>query len=207
MSGSLGLGVGANTAIFNVVNAVLLRPLPYEAPDRLAITWNEIDAGLSRLPLSPAELLVLREEDEIFEGVSGIWATTGTLFQDDEPTHVSVGLVTANFFQVLGIPPGIGRQFLESQVGVGPGQGVILSDEFWRQQFGADPDILGRTIRLEAVDNVVLGVMPSGFKLMLPADGGIPERLDITADTRFTAFLATIFPGWRGCLRRWDCTA
>lgn len=176
---SLGLGVGANTAIFSVVNAVLLRPLPYENPDRLAIVWNEINAGLSRLPVSPAQLLALREEDEVFESVSGIWATTATLFDDDEPTHVSVGQVTPNFFPVLGIEPILGRQFLESEAGIGPGQGVILSDGFWRQQFGADPDIIGRTIRIERAANVVLGVMPRGFKLMLPSDGGIPERLDV----------------------------
>ena len=178
---SLGLGVGANTAIFSVVNAVLLRPLPYAEPDRLMIVWNEINAGLSRLPLSPAELLALREEDDVFEGIGGIWGTTATLFENDEPTHVSLGLVTSNFFPVLGVGPSLGRRFLPSETGAGEGRGVILSDEFWRQQFGADPGILGQTIRLEGAETVVLGVMPRGFKLMLPPDAGIPARLDVYA--------------------------
>ncbi len=180
---------------------------PYDNAERLAFVWNEFStAGLSRIPLSPIELLELRKETEVFEAVAGVWATTGTLFTDDEPTHLSTGLVTPNFFSTLGIEPAIGRNFLPSETGIGPGQGVLLSDELWRQHFGADPNILNTTIRIDAQETPVLGVMPRGFKLMLAADAGIPERLDVyspipwplaamPADQHFLRVVTRLKPG------------
>jgi predicted permease len=177
---SLALGIGANTAVFSVVNAVILRPLPYQEPERLAIVWNEFPgAGLARLPLSGVEVQGLADHPDLFENTGGIWATSRTLFTVEEPVTVSAALITPNFFDVLGVQPQVGRTFLREEDGTPRPRGVIISDELWRGRFGADPDIVGRAIRIDAGETTVLAVMPQGFKLLFPPDGGIPDKVDL----------------------------
>jgi predicted permease len=177
---SLALGIGANTALFGVVNAVLLQPLPYTEPDRLAIVWNAFPtSGLERLPVSGVELQALRDRSGLFEDAAGIWATTRTVLGPDEPVTVASGLVTPNFFSVLGVQPSLGRSFVAEEGGSVIPRGVIISDEFWRTHLGANPDVVGQRIPVEGTEIVVIGVLPAGFKVFFPSDGGIPARMDV----------------------------
>ncbi len=177
---SIALGIGANTATFSVVNAVLLRPLPYAQPDRLAIVWNEFPgSGMARLPLSGVEVESLRQEPDLFTGVEGIWATSATVLdREGRVAQISTGNVTPGFFALLGVDPALGRSFArDGSEGPVP-QGVVLSDEAWRARYGADPTLVGRTIELNGRPVAVIGVLPRGFKLFFPEDGAIPVRLD-----------------------------
>jgi predicted permease len=177
---SLALGIGANTAVFSVVNAVILRPLPYQEPERLAIVWNEFPgAGLERLPLSGVEVQGLADHPDLFEATGGIWATSRTMFTLDGPVTVSAALITPNFFGVLGVQPQVGQTFVREEGGTARPRGVIISDELWRGRFGADPDIVGRVLRVDAGETIVLAVMPRGFRLLFPPDGGIPDKVDL----------------------------
>jgi len=175
---SLGLGIGANTAIFSVINAVLIRPPPYHEPERLVFVWNDL-AGfdLPRLPLAGIQLVELRGEEDVFEDVAGIWAGHQNLGTEDRATLVTSGLITPNFFSLLGVDPQLGRSFLPEE---GAGEAtVLLSDEMWRRELGGDPDVIGRKLRLEGREATVVGVLPPGMKLLFPPSVGIPERLDL----------------------------
>jgi len=176
---ALALGIGANTAIFSVVNAVLVRPPPYEEPDDLAFIWNRLSGfELDRLPLAGVQVMELRGEEAVFDDVGGIWATTLTMSVEGRAVLASSGLVTPNFFSVLGVQPSLGRTFGEDE-GTGTGPTVIVSHGFWTQELGADPDAVGRSVQLEGGSAVVIGVLPPDFKLVFPPAVGIPERLDV----------------------------
>lgn len=181
---SIALGIGANTATFSVVDAVLLRPLPYAQPDRLAIVWNEFpgaggSSGLRRLPLSGVEVASLRQEPDLFTGVEGIWATSASVIdREGRVAQISMGDVTPGFFALLGVEPALGRSFVrDGSEGPVP-MGVVLSDEAWRNRYGADRSLVGRTIDLNGEPVPVIAVLPAGFTLFFPEDGAIPSHLD-----------------------------
>lgn len=178
---SLATGIGANVAIFSVVNAVLLRPLPFPAADRLTIVWNEFaSSGQTRLPLSPVQVAELADEPGLFESVGGVWATRATVHgSDDTPTQISAGRITPGFFSVLGVEPAMGRGFTTEGVERPRPLGVIISHELWQGTLGGDPDVLEKTLRVDGAAVNVVGVLPPGFRLFFPPDGSIPERLDM----------------------------
>jgi putative ABC transport system permease protein len=197
---TLALGIGANTAIFSVVNGVLLDPLPYAEPDRLTFIWAALDeVGYRRAPLSGPELNDLRERSRLFQDFGSIWSTTGALVEGDEPESLRLGLVTANFLPLLGTPPARGRLFLPEDEGAGAPKRIILSDRLWRGRFGADDGALGRDIRVDGGwgfpggTYTVVGVMPPGFRLILPPDAGIPAVVDA-----FVPFANDLARGNRG---------
>lgn len=178
---SVAFGIGVNTAVFSVVNGVLLRPLPYEAPERLAIVWNEFPgSGLQRLPLTGPQLQVLREEPDLFDGVAGVWSTSA-LVRDGEGTasQVALGVVTPDFFEILGVAAARGRFWARDDADGPAPRGVVLSDEAWQARFGGDPAILDATIDLNGQPVPVVGVLPRGFTLFFPEDGAIPSRFDV----------------------------
>lgn len=177
---SLGLGIGASTGVFSVVNAVLLRPLPYHQPDQLVVVWNELPAsGLERAPMSGIELDALQQRSDLFQDVGGIWPRSSTLIDDEGPAIVSAAFMTPSFLDVLGVEPAFGRGFVPDEPGAEITLGVILSDGIWRARFGADPDILGRSIRLDGDEVPIVGVMPPDFTLHFPPDAGLPRQADI----------------------------
>jgi predicted permease len=177
---TLALGLGVNTAIFSVVNAVLLEPLPYPQPDRLMMVWSVFSsAGLSRAPASGPELEELRIRSRLFQDFGGIWAGSGALTGEGEPEQIKLGLVTANFFSVLGVKPALGRTFLPEEEGGRGASTILLSDGLWRRRYGADPRILGRAIRTASGTRTVVGVMPHSFELIFPVDANVP--VDIQA--------------------------
>jgi predicted permease len=158
---TLALSIGANSAIFSVIEGVLLRPLPYPHPDRLSRVFFH-NENYPRFPLNPFDFRDLRGTQRSFESMAGYSHFDAQLSGSGEPVRLSAFRVTAGYFQVLGIAPARGREFHYDEEITGNGRSVILSDRLWRNQFGAAPDILGRKILLNAEPYTVVGVMPPG---------------------------------------------
>jgi predicted permease len=174
---TLGVGLGASTAIFGVVNAVLLRPLPYPAAGRLAIIWAHFGPE-SKAPASGHQLLALRERCRLFETIGGIWVTSAALTGHGEPEQIRVGFVTANFLPLLIEKPALGRHFADGEDGPGKPALVILSDAVWRRRFGADPDLVGRAIQMDGRAVEVRGVLPGSFRIAFPESSRVPPDID-----------------------------
>jgi len=156
---TLALGIGANTAIFSVVNAVLLRPLPYPEPDRLVFVYN------TKLKmLMEAEFLRLRDEARSMERVSLYAPTTYTLTGMGEPERISSGRASGDFFTVLGAQMALGRTFRLEEEPQGQDNVVILSHDFWRRKLAANPGVIGQSLTLDGRSYAVVGVLPQGFK-------------------------------------------
>ncbi len=151
---SLALGIGANTAIFSVVNAVLLRPLPYPEPDRLLT---------SRLNLSLLNLNDIKSRAQSFEEVGGIVTQALDYTGDFEPVQVNAGLATSDLFTVLGAQPTLGRTISADEDREGAGRVVVLTHPFWQRHFGGRADIIGQTISLSGNSYTVIGVLADGF--------------------------------------------
>jgi predicted permease len=175
---TLAIAIGVNAAIFSVVNAVLLRPLPYKQPERLVILWSVFkSAGIQRAPVTGPELLDLRARSTQFEEFGGIWVGSGSLTGDRDPEQIKLGYVSWNFFSVLGVPPVLGRNFNKEDEGAGTAPVIILSDGLWRRRYGANPEIAGSRIQMEGATYTVAGVMPRGFQLIFPADANVPNDI------------------------------
>ena len=162
---TLSLGIGANTAIFGVVNAVLLSPLPFNEPEQLVMVWDrEAEAaGGDHTPLGVSDLLDLRAQSQSFTDIE---AFTGSVFNytgGDSPERVFGATVTARFFSMLGVQPSLGRTFSPDDERPGAQQVVVFSDKFWRKYFAADPQVVGRAINLSGVSYNVIGVMPAAI--------------------------------------------
>jgi predicted permease len=174
---TLGLGVGANTAIFGAASATLLEPLPYAAPDRLFFVWSDLEqAGYIRGPLSGPELGDFRDESTTVSDFASTWTTTGQLTGDGDPEQIKLGLVTANFFATLGVAPLLGRDFGPEDEG-SEAAVMILGWPLWQRRFGGDPGVVGRTVRTDRGSAVVVGVMPQGFVPLFARDANIPADL------------------------------
>src|SRR5262245_4960176 len=162
---TLALGIGANTAIFSVVNAVLLRPLPYEQPDRLVALYDALPTlGYPRVGLSEAEFVRLRQENRSFAELAGLYWVPATLRGAPEPERVAAPLCTANFFRTLGVKVALGRDFNAEEELVGKNNVVVLGHAFWRRKFSGDPAVIGRTLDLDGDSVTVIGVLPASFK-------------------------------------------
>ncbi len=159
---TLALGIGANTAIFSVFNAVLLRPLPFKEPERVVMIWQKKSAaaGGDRTPISVADLLDLRAQCKSFDGVAAFSTLTFNFTGGATPERVRITTATANFFAVLGVEAQIGRAFLPEEERPGARLVALLSDGFWRSRFAADPQVVGRAINLNDRSYTVIGVMP-----------------------------------------------
>ncbi|MEJ7809327.1 MAG: ABC transporter permease [Gemmatimonadaceae bacterium] len=162
---TLALGVGANTAVFSVVNGVLLRPLPYREPEQIVTLWqHNRTSGETRDDVSPANFLDWRERVRSYDGVAMIEPYGLDLLGPDGPESIRTWLVSDGFFSILGTPPQLGRPFRPEEFTAGHDHVVVMSDGMWRRRFGADPGIIGRTITLDQVPWTVIGVMPPEFK-------------------------------------------
>src|SRR5713101_380152 len=204
---TLALGIGANTAIFTVLNSVILRPLPYRDPNRLALIWTGSDQNRqARFPAAGPQLTYLHEHNRLFEDIGAIWASTGTLAGLAEPEQLKVGNVTSNFFQVLGVTPQLGRDFAESDQRQGARPVLILSDSLWRRRFAADPAVIGRSVRYQGGLFTVVGVLPREFQLIFPSDASVPPDLQawtpfpydlhqLPRDLGFLRVIARLRPG------------
>jgi len=177
---TLGLGIGAATAMFSVVDAVLLTKLPYVAPNRIATVWlgrlarRDVEGlrdSWNYVNLTDDQYRAWRQHSTLFQAVAMYNASPwgeGTLTGFGRPARVSVGTATASLLPVLGVNPTLGRWFLPDEEGGLHGQAaqvVVLSHEMWTQRFGSDPAVLGRTLVLDGVERTVVGVLPAGFRL------------------------------------------
>jgi putative ABC transport system permease protein len=159
---TLALGVGATTAIFSVVNAVLLRPLPFSDSERL-VDLNETFKHGSGSGLGSVSVPTLEDwqrQSDVFQGIASYWFTNFNLQLGDNPQRVSGVNVSANYFNVLGVSPALGRAFLPGEDSAGNDRVVILSDGLWRSSFNADPRIINRQVPLNGQNYTVVGVMP-----------------------------------------------
>jgi predicted permease len=176
---TLALGVGATAAIFSVVNALLIAPLPYADPSRLVFVWADQTAeGYPRAPLSGPELIDLDTRTSRFEGFGGIWSTTAALTDRDEPEQLRVGHVTPDFFSLLGANAALGRTFVDADVATGPPTAILLSDALFKRRYGGDPGIVGSRVLVNGNAATVIGVMPESFRLLMPPDASVPDDLD-----------------------------
>ena len=156
---TLALGIGANSAIFSVVNAVLLRPLPYREPERIV---TALRGGW--FPIAPANFLDWRAQQSAFEQIGAAQAWGPTLTGRERPEQVGALQVTSDLFSVLGVSPALGRTFLPGEDQPGAGKVVVLSHHLWQRRFGGDPALVGQTITLNGDGYTVVGVMPAGFQ-------------------------------------------
>ncbi len=163
---TLALGIGANTAIFSVVNAVILRPLPYKAPEQLVWIWetspkNEIEEE----PLSFPNFNDFRQQAQSFEAVGAFTGAAPILSgADGEPERLTGAAVVGDFFSVLGVEPVLGRKFVPEENEDGKNRVAILSHAFWQRRFGGDPGLVGQQIQLNGNQYTVVGVMPPTFQ-------------------------------------------
>ena len=188
---TLGLGVGAATAIFSIVNGVLLRPLAYREPERLANLWVDLGVGAQSLPaMSPGDYQDYKQRSRLFESLAAASGTnvvgsTGALSDNGDVERVDVVPVTADFLPLLGVDPLHGRHFTADEEKPGGPQVVILSHRLWARRYASDPAIVGRRIRLDGIDQTVVGVMPASFRLWLPAEAFLVNDAQIWKPLQF----------------------
>ena len=163
---TLALGIGANTAIFSLVNGILLRPLPFKDPEQL-VFLSERSEQVPEMAVSFPNYLDWRAQNRVFEQMAAFLDQTFNLTGEEGTERLLGRMVTADYFAVLGVQPRLGRSFTPEEDKPGGARAVILSDVFWRRRFGADPNVLGRTLTLNNDLYTVIGVMPKEF--VLPA--------------------------------------
>jgi predicted permease len=162
---TLALGIGANTSIFSIVNAVLLRSLPYYDPSRLVkITFNNPGIGLRDIRFSVPELEDLKSRAGIFEEVSVVFSASTNLTGGKQPERLELLGVSPNYFSMLGASPQIGRLFGPQDFVLGFAEAAVISDGLWRRSYGGDPNILGKRLRMDNDPYTIVGVLPAGFR-------------------------------------------
>jgi putative ABC transport system permease protein len=159
---ALALGVGANTAIFSVVNAVLLRPLQYPNAERV-VAIQELNPEGRRVQVTPANFLDWREQATAFEQMAAAFTRPANLAVGDEAERVDFAMTSASFFDVFGVRPRAGRFFLPEEEKAGHAPVAVLSHALWQRRFGADPSIVGKSVTLDGRAFEVVGVAPEGF--------------------------------------------
>ena len=170
---ALALGVGANTAVFSVVNAVLLKPLPYKDPDRL-VRLSEHSEQIPGMSVSYPNFLDWREQQTVFERMAAMQPASYNLSGEGEAERLQGRNVSPEFFPVLGVEPALGRAFTEEENVPGRGRVAVISHGLWQRRFGGDPRILGRALTLNGEPHTVVGVMPPNFIFGRPTDVFVP---------------------------------
>ncbi|HEU4597689.1 MAG TPA: ABC transporter permease [Pyrinomonadaceae bacterium] len=168
---TLALGIGANTAIFSIVNGVLLRPLPYPEPERLERVTQQ-NSSMNRFGISVADFQAIEKEYKLAEGVAAFTPRAVTLTGGERPEQVRATFVTAGFFETLGVVPVRGRAFLPGEDRPGAEQVVVVGEGFWRRHLAARPEALGRRLTLDGVGYTVVGIMPPDF---ISPEGTTPD--------------------------------
>jgi len=162
---TLAIGVGANTAIFSIVNAVLLRSLPFPSPDHLVrVIFNTPGLGLRDVAYSVPELEDLETRSGVFQEVTPVVSASVNLTGTKEPERLELMVTLPNYFAMLGATPQIGRLFGPQDFALGFAPAIVISDSLWRRSYGADPNVLGRSVRLDNDLYTIVGVLPPGFR-------------------------------------------
>jgi putative ABC transport system permease protein len=182
---TLALGIGANAAIFSVVNAVLLRPLPFAQSDHLVSISETLPGFDNSLPMNAPDFHAFTERQRSFESMATYRSKHFDLSGGGEPEHISGARAAANLFPLLGVQPILGRTFTQDEDPVGHNV-VILSDGLWKRRYGSDPNILGRSISLDREAYTVVGVMPANFQFPLKGDRWNSEPAELWVPMAFT---------------------
>jgi putative ABC transport system permease protein len=186
---TLALGIGANTAIFSVIRAVLLSPLPYDKPDRIVLVWESNPAaGFNQFAVAPPNYVDWHRDSSSFESMASAARGTFNYTGGAEPERLSGARVAAPFFAVFGVQPALGRTFVAEDDVVGKAHVVVLGHGLWMRRFGGDRNILGKALTLDGQTYSVIGVMPEGFQY--------PTRVELWLPSEFTA--RDLGPGARG---------
>ncbi len=196
---TIAIGIGANTAMFSILHAVLLKPLPYQEPDRLVFV-RDIQPQLPDLPGSYHEYLDWKSNDQLFEKTGAYWGSNVTLVGDGDPERLRGVRTSAEIFELLGMVPAQGRLLLTSDDPLTAEPVAVLSHGLWQRRFGADPSIVGKSIRIDDVTTTVVGVLQQGQSDLLPTDlrrGGeqdiwMPLRLSRETSSRGSHFLTIV---------------
>jgi putative ABC transport system permease protein len=195
---TLALGIGVNATIFSAVNAVLLRPLPYKDPERLVQVWETWAPGsIQAGSVSPNNFEDWRKQAQSFDGLAAYWLWLYTLTGTNEPTEVAGMKITANLFTVLGVETQLGRVFLPEEEQPEKNRVAIISHSFWQRRFGGDPQVIGKTLRLDDGSFTIVGVLRPEFRQTeLEVDYGAevwtPEALSPGANRRGNHYLKVI---------------
>ncbi len=198
---TLALGIGANTMIFSVVNAVLLRPLPF--PDSARLVRMSESHAKNTANFTYATFLDLGNENESVRDIAGARFWSDNLSDGGEPEQVSSMLVSANFFQALGVVPQLGRTFLPEEDRPGGDRVAVISHGLWQRRYGADPDLIGKSIKFGGIERTVIGVMPPGFQSNVLFSGQYDLWLPLVPDgvlrdnrrSHLLAVIARLKPG------------
>jgi len=200
---AIGLGIGANTAIFSVVNAILLRPLPYKNPDELVVIWDSAaHLGFPKDTPSPANFLDWRQQSTVFEGMAAFVQRSFNLTGVGEPERLDGRRVSANTFELLGVKPIIGRTFVPEEDT--PGTKVaLLNESLWKRRFGGDPSVIGRAVNLNGEAYTIVGVLPSTVRLLASSNWrdqlwvplAFPSEEAATRGSHYLDVIARMKPG------------
>jgi len=187
---TIALAIGANTAVFSLVNALLIRPLPYRAPDELMLLWEKFPAqGLERIPCSAPEYLDYVKELRTMD-VAAFNYVDLNLTGGDLPERISSAVVAPSLFPILGIEPIRGRVFTPNEFGEGNDNVVVISERLWQRRFNRDPEMVGKQLSLNGRSLTVVGIMPSKFEFPLPLfnvqGGTFGNRVDIWKPIAFS---------------------
>jgi putative ABC transport system permease protein len=177
---TLALGIGANTAIFSMIDAVLVRPLPYDKPEQLVVVWEDASfAGFPRNTPAPANYADWKAQNQVFAGMAAMQSRTFSLTGSGEPEKVSASAVTADLFPLLGVAPALGRAFSPEEDAPGAGKVAVISYGLWQRRYGADRGVLGTDVLLNDEKYTVVGVAPPGFQFLeSDVDVWVPMAFD-----------------------------
>lgn len=182
---TIGLGIGTTTLVFSVVYGVLLRPLPYDEPDRLVNIWNDLIEERQFLPaVHAADFRDYQRMSETFQEFaagsgSGQVGVSGVLTGDGPPVHVDVSSITFNFLSLLGIDPILGRHFTPEEEAFNGPKVAIMSHALWSSRYGSDPNIVGSSIEMDGMPYTITGILPRGFRLLLPDEAFLIKHADV----------------------------
>jgi putative ABC transport system permease protein len=209
----LALGIGANSAVFTVMNSFLLRPLPYKQAEQLVLLWQlNRHNGDHEIKASAPDYIDWKEQNSVFQDIAAFNANSGLGLNlsgvgqsgvgqsgAGHPERISATSVTGNIFSVLGVTPALGRSFLPDEERAGSAPVCILSDDLWKRQFGSDPKIIGKAVTLNDEMWTVVGVMPAGFRFPQSVDLWVPAMVRSTARTKrahhYLGVIARLKPG------------
>lgn len=188
---TLALAISANTAVFSLINALLIRPLPFKAPNELVLLWEKFSGmGLDKIPSSPPEYLDYEKEAHSFAQIGAFDYVDLNLTTGDKPERIQGATVTPSIFPLLGIEPIRGRVFEPNEFGEGNDGVVVLSERIWQRRFNADPQIVGRQLSLNGRSFTVVGIMPQSFEFPIPlfnlSGGNFAGQVDIWKPVAFT---------------------
>lgn len=161
---ALALGIGAGTGIFSVVDAVLLRPLPFHNPEELVIVRERTPVWPKGMSVAYLNFKDWRDQNKVFSGIAAYQGNSFNLTDLGEPEHLAGQNVSASLFSILGVSPILGRTFTDKEDSLGGTPVVVITHGFWTRRFGNDPKVLGRVLNLDGIPTTIIGVMPAGFR-------------------------------------------